>query len=309
MADRSPSPSSWEVRSKVFQHSYGEVLAFLKHEDDKIGRVLTALSFLTAAGVALFVFQGHAHDPLRLDGTLDAADFLFAGFTVSLVLALLAILAALDPTSQTPRFLARPSGRQSILFYHSIYERRGWSALNADPGYLEEALAESFHQDTEELARRAEHKVQRFADARVFVHLAVVMLALLGIARSDALSATTRWWLMVSVLGLIGLLAPGWDIYWQRHHGFAGLAAVTRRSLLSIGLLYSLPALFAVALLVTADFTSSWRPQLVSLVFALGALLFSRLALPYLRAPMRLGCGSGLVVLPGLGLLVWFWIG
>ena len=38
----------------VFARSYDEVLAALKHQDDKLNRTLTALAFLTAAGVALF---------------------------------------------------------------------------------------------------------------------------------------------------------------------------------------------------------------------------------------------------------------
>jgi hypothetical protein len=39
-----------------FKQSYAEVLLFLKHQDDKINRVLTALAFLTAAGVTLYIF-------------------------------------------------------------------------------------------------------------------------------------------------------------------------------------------------------------------------------------------------------------
>src|SRR4051794_32943287 len=50
-----PAPESlaaeeWEKRADVFARSYDEVLAALKHQDDKLNRTLTALAFLTAGG-------------------------------------------------------------------------------------------------------------------------------------------------------------------------------------------------------------------------------------------------------------------
>ena len=47
----------WTGRAEIFEHSYDEVTA-LKHQDDKLNRTLTALAFLTAAGIALFAL-GH----------------------------------------------------------------------------------------------------------------------------------------------------------------------------------------------------------------------------------------------------------
>jgi hypothetical protein len=51
-----------------FKESYNEPLLFLKHQDDKINRVLTALAFLTAAGVTLYIFSRSNPAPTDLTG-------------------------------------------------------------------------------------------------------------------------------------------------------------------------------------------------------------------------------------------------
>jgi hypothetical protein len=45
---------NWPAKAAIFEKSYDEVLTALKHQDDKLNRTLTAIAFLTAAGVTLF---------------------------------------------------------------------------------------------------------------------------------------------------------------------------------------------------------------------------------------------------------------
>jgi hypothetical protein len=112
-----------ETRCEVFGKSYSEVLLFLKHEDDKINRVLTALAFLTAAAVTLYIFSRGTTSPETLElrrTDLTAADFFFGSYVLGLALALLAAIAALDPTSFYPRFVGAKGEPESILYYRAI---------------------------------------------------------------------------------------------------------------------------------------------------------------------------------------------
>jgi hypothetical protein len=299
--------SPWERRADVFRNSYTEVLLFLKHQDDKIGRLLTALAFLTAAGVSLFLFtERREAGALQLDTpAVDAGDFFFATFIVSLLFALLAVLAALDPTSQTPNFLPRQPARRTILYYGSIYRKAGWPEPDAEPEELDELLARSFHDDAEELARRAEHKVRRFADGRAFVHVSLVSLVLLGIARIEGLGESSRWWLVASLLATIGFL-PAWDIYWHRHFGFADVRA-TLPELIRRTVVFLVPAGVAAALLASAMFAPGVRPRLLSVSYALFSLLYSRFALRYLGTKVEMAAGACTVGAIGVGLLFLIW--
>jgi len=170
---------------------------------------------LTAAGVTLFVFSGQTQtNPLRfVRPDVDAAVVFFAGFMVSLLVSLLFILGAVDPTSQIPGFLAHGPRRSSILFYRFINrdQSKDWLSSSVRLRDLERRLAESFRQDAMELSRRALHKVERFAESRAFVHVSIVTLTLLGIARANGLDPHARWYLIVAIL--IGVsLVPMWDI-------------------------------------------------------------------------------------------------
>jgi hypothetical protein len=186
-------------------------------------------------------------------------------------------------------------------------------AADADVEFLNEKLARSFHDDAQELARRAEHKVSRFADSRAFVHVSIVALALLGIARIDDFDIRSRWWLVASLLILVGFL-PAWDIYWHRHFGFASLQANSQKaegrwSILWSVVVFLAPAIMATVLLVTGAFASRNDPQLVSVCYALGSLLFSRLSLRLLDTRTKMEAGSAIVTVVGVGFLILDWWG
>ena len=91
---------SVDPREKVFSKSYDEVLLLLKHEDDKINRVLTALAFLTAAGVTLYIFsrsgKGGPDFPSFGGADIKMDDYFFACFGVGVAMPW---RWSLDPTS------------------------------------------------------------------------------------------------------------------------------------------------------------------------------------------------------------------
>src|SRR5437764_717220 len=71
--------SEWEGRSEVFARSYDEVLAALKHQDEKLNRTLTAIAFLTAAGVTLFTRLSGS--PIRFpESRISVTAFFFVVF-------------------------------------------------------------------------------------------------------------------------------------------------------------------------------------------------------------------------------------
>jgi hypothetical protein len=311
----------------VFEESYTEVLAFLKHEDDKINRVLTALAFLTAAAVTLYIFSRGPLAPSTLDlrhTELTGADFFFATFLVGLALALLSAIAALDPTSFYPRFLGAQDEPESLIYYRAIGQDQlpadsPWRERGADTGEarwdqiggarewsLREALAHSYHTDARRLSHRAFHKVYRFSECNAFVNLAVMSLALLGISRLEFGSASLRWWIISTMLVMYSW-APLYD-YW----------ALVRQNFPDIGreyigrpwraeiFVFLLP-LSIMSTLLLAKFTDYWP----SLAFALGGTAFVRLLSLHGRRWRPFGVQGPLIAstaAAGLGIFVFVWL-
>ena len=117
-------PPSLISKPFVFEHSYNEVLAALKHQDDKLNRTLTALAFLTAAGVTLFLSLERIAEPREpvyfAEGGPSVTAVMFVIFLAAVALALLTALAAIGPG--TPLRFRSGSGRQaktSLLFTRS----------------------------------------------------------------------------------------------------------------------------------------------------------------------------------------------
>jgi hypothetical protein len=294
-------PIDWKGRAEVLKHSYDEVLAFIKHEDDKIGRVLTALAFLTAAGVTLFVFssQSQTHPLLFTRPDVDAADVFFAGFMVSLLASLLFILGAVDPTSQIPGFLPHGPRRNSILFFRFIHRDQSehWLDSNVRLEDLDMQLAESFRNDAMELSRRALHKVERFAESRAFVHVAIITLTLLGIARVNGADVHARWYLVVGVLIGASFL-PMWDIVRMAGVQMADL----RGPWLWRSVVFASPAAFA-AFLLLADVSGVFpRMEFIFVSYAASVILVERFAIRNRLRWMVIG-SIGMVGVGALALL------
>lgn len=299
-------------RVRVFERSYSEVLLFLKHEDDKINRVLTALAFLTAAGVALYISSGSRvgeDSPRFAHSHLHADAFFFAAFILGVALSVALALAALDPTSFTPRFLDyKGDPNDSLLFYGAIAEqtREDWGELLHDAG-IQARYAGSLHSDAHRLARRARHKVQRFMLANAFVQFTVVALALLGAVRlTPHVTEHTRW-IVVSAVLIAYVLMPVLDFAYFWWSNFPGVRAPgpdprAFRRVLEWGA-YTLPVVGVSLAGVVTNF-GGWQP----VVFGLFATVFLRV-LSAFKIPWRTPLIS--VVLSCAGVFaggLWLWV-
>lgn len=186
----------------VFEKSYSEALAALKHQDDKLNRTLTALAFLTAAGVAIFVnLDKPPNAPVRFDGTGPSVGaVLFVVFLSSVAVALLSALSAIGPSAP---LASTRKARTSLLFYPLI-ARTEWDDMrDKNDAELVQELTDNYHQEARDIAYRVRYKVARARESGAFVQLAIVALTLLGIFEAHGLSMTTRWWIAFAFVTVV----------------------------------------------------------------------------------------------------------
>jgi|SRR5579862_2090977 len=180
----------------MLEKSYQEVLDATKHQDDKVGRVLTAAAFLTTGAIALVT---HTYAPsVRLvlpDGSIPIVTIGVAIFFSCTAYAVIALLLSLA----TPHVYLSDvdHGFESLLFFHEIgrlsrtdWERR-WTGR--DDATVDK-LQKSYLRESLNLARRVKLKYRRTSHAvRVFevgiFYLVVGVTAfLLGFLRSPSVN-------------------------------------------------------------------------------------------------------------------------
>ena len=278
------------LRTEVFARSYDEVLSALKHQDDKLNRTLTAIAFLTAAGVTLYLRSGQpskARPRYFAESTIDIRGFFFVVFLLSVVFAVTLALAAIGPSGDYPWPRRKESGTpESLIFYALIARNPDWDrCLNWNTDRLRLRLATNFHQEARTLAHRVNYKVARSRESGAFVLLTVVSLSLLGIFSVEAFSLATRWWIAVALL-LALLVLPFFDVAYMQLFKYASRTPAWQ----AYALLAACTA-FATMLLALAP---SHRLHWPAVIYALVALLCPRLAVVHKWfAPFLLG-GSAL---------------
>jgi hypothetical protein len=287
---------------QVFERSYDEVLLFLKHQDDKINRVLTALAFLTAAGVALYVF-GRAKPPLTFphfaNSAITADDYFFGAFLIGLFFAVSFSLIALDPTSYAPRFLDAPEGSKSVLYYRAIHSMTNdeWADVRGDASI--KGLTDTFHGDARRLSHRAIHKVRRFGQANAWVQFTVVALAALGLMRLTNLDIDDKWRATTALLTVYAVL-PLVDFVYFRVLNFPGVGAENsgwlgsrlKAAMWFVVFLFYVPFITVTVVSLWSD-QANWEPVTIALfgtvVLRLLALFESRKLNRYQSVPPVLG--------------------
>ena len=323
-----------KTQKDVFGQSYSEVLLFLKHQDDKINRVLTALAFLTAAGVTLYIFSrsdasAYADFPTFANAGVSLDDYFFASFIVGVAVAVALSVVALDPTAFEPKFLESggkkpekngPGSESSLLFYGAIAgsRRDEWQELlKKGESELFGVYVRSLHADTHRLARRARHKVRRAGTASSVVQFTVVALALLGVTRLNHVTESGRWVLLTAVLAGF-VITPLIDFAYFWIVGFPNvrtdeyqilpdvrLPTTSRKETygrLGRGLLFFLPFI-GVALAGLIIEYKDWEPVTFALFGTLLLRLVERLKVQGMKGwPQIVGMGA---VAAAAG--VWFW--
>lgn len=267
------------TQTEVLKFAYSEVLAALKHQDEKLNRWLTALSFLTAAGIAIYTraFSSHAYRNTLPHSRQHVVTIFFIFFLVSVLAALIGVLGAIGPNTSLPRWKGSPvtSANRSLIYFGTIYKETddGWENVRTLPvDALESLLVTNLHHDIQGLSGRVVYKMARAREAGAFSQLAILSLGLLGIFAipTTEMSMTGRWWVAVTVLTAM-LLLPLWELLQMRHHKFPEAR--------SFGITYTcvaVAAAFGITLLAVAPGTHAhW----IALLYALGSILGIRLAL------------------------------
>lgn len=181
-----------DEKLKLITWAYGEVLDATKHQDDKIGRVLTSVAFLTAATLALaslssarFVTRRFDVSPFVLPlGLITLVIFLVGvAFTVMLLLTSLATPLRLPGmvTSKHKHVEWAKGVRGSQLYFYEIAGltanewARKWSAA---PEELKKERLDSLVIETRNLADRTNSKYDRTTEAAALLSLALLAFAL-----------------------------------------------------------------------------------------------------------------------------------
>jgi hypothetical protein len=169
---------------ELAEKSYGEVLDATKHQDDKVGRVITAAAFLTVGALALVT---HTFAP-SVDLILPGARLPIVSIAIGIFLACtaFAVVGLLLSLSTPHVFLSelRPNYK-SLIFFHEIGLRseKDWIKLWSDPDeQLEKDLTDNFILESLNLARRVRLKYRRTYAAVRVLQVGVFYLALGAIA-------------------------------------------------------------------------------------------------------------------------------
>jgi hypothetical protein len=181
-----------QARVELLRASYSEVLDATKHQDDKIGRLLTAIAFLTAASLALaslatsptlvrrFVVSGAPRGPQHLPPLVLIT---LATFLVCVVLAVVLLVDALATPLRIPglghdvRQKRVSLGDFSQIYFYDIAGlgrdewQRKWSAGRAA---LRAELAPMYRNETHNLAVRVDFKYARTNEAVAILSLGLL---------------------------------------------------------------------------------------------------------------------------------------
>ena len=219
----------------AFREIYDDGQSFARHYDEKLRSLITALSFLTVAGITLFIFSTPKVSPndLTFDGrSWNTANVFFVVFLSFVTLSLASAAAGMDPSAHRPHFLGHESeNAESILFYERIAGDAAWEEhFERKVERLEAALARSYARDAYALARRARHKVMRTAMAQAQMEVAIAALLLLGLARLPSSSAGTRAdLLLVAVVAISALPIATFGLLRSQDYPTVGELRLLRR--------------------------------------------------------------------------------
>lgn len=164
------------------QRAYDEVLDATKHQDDKVGRFLTAIAFLTTGAIALIASDQGLRRTFEVPG--GGAHPLLAwstgGFFVLTVASVAMLLLCLSVPVRLPKTIDDPM-KGSHLFYSYIENRprdewiEYWMTTDVDE--LEKRIAKDYAREAHNLAERTSAKYRHSYEASWFFVCALLFLS------------------------------------------------------------------------------------------------------------------------------------
>jgi hypothetical protein len=260
--------------------SYDEVLDATKHQDDKIGRFLTAIAFLTGATIAfgtrpdVITVQYNLDRPTPLPAALALVFVILIGLTLTVLLIGLG-QALTIPGSARQRTPTEPDRPRSLLFFMSIadWTLPEWEkAWNKSGSELRSDVTNQFIRESHNLATRADKKYRRTGEAQSLFTLSLLAFVLAAVLALNALArptaGVTPWDLRPRVLAATVIasftvaLAYGWFRFEQD---------LKTKSLATTRLLYLLPlasALYPFAMILPPRVIGTgWGALIVAITF------------------------------------------
>ncbi len=177
---------------EFMRYSYEQVLDATKHQDDKIGRLLTAIAFLTAAALALAGFS----DGKLLSANIDLGSTLepievplglvfLSCYLIGVVITVIQLLGSLS----TPLMLPGLDGSKdtiknahpSTVYFLEIEKnsREEWKeVISADVASLEARQVDALRREVLNLAQRTSFKYNRSTEALAALTWSLICLAL-----------------------------------------------------------------------------------------------------------------------------------
>jgi hypothetical protein len=171
-------PTTQEARELAFK-AYGEVLDATKHQDDKIGRFLTAIAFLFTGAIAFGTRSDLLDVRVLVDGRREALPALFLALFLTLsIVSVLLLIVAIGPNLSLPR---DPAGGELPSWLYFLWiagkTREEWfTQWEQTPATG--AVTRSFIGEAHNLALKTEFKYNRTNEARAVFTLGLMFLAL-----------------------------------------------------------------------------------------------------------------------------------
>lgn len=216
MADTVPNRNApfadqnFDDRVKLVEASFKTVLDADLHEDDKAGRILTAMAFLTTAAAVIY----NVAYPFNTPTTARGASLTLLSLNISVLALYLYIffvlvgaifyLGALGPSLNKP---TKPKEEvPSLLFFHSIasLENEKWSDHWKDHSMkeLQEQMVQNYIKECLLIAQKVNAKVTLMSWGSIFFRVAILFFVVLMAALFSPDSGVVG---LVFLFGLFGL--------------------------------------------------------------------------------------------------------
>jgi hypothetical protein len=191
---RPEKPSETDLKLGMITSSYAEVLDATKHQDDKIGQLLTSIAFLTAATLAMaalesanFITRSFEVEPYKLPLALIA----LVAFLVGVAWSVMLLLVSLSTPLRVPGLVRSPRRPNPVQWVNGVkasqiyfYEmsrvsvddwEHKWSAPAES---LKEERLSSLIRETHNLGVRTSAKYDRTTEAVGILSIALLAFAL-----------------------------------------------------------------------------------------------------------------------------------